>query len=426
MRNQLRPVLVLTFALALGGASFGHAQARFDSYVALGDSLTAGFSSGSLLEAHQQNSYPALIARVAGVTDFQQPTVSEPGIPPELALIRLSPIPTVLPKAASPGAPTNLALPRPYNNLGVPGADSQDILATVTDGGGFHDLILRKQGTALQEAAALHPTFVTLWIGNNDALGAVTQGRAIEGQTLTPVAKFRSRYEATIESLGATGATVVAANLPDATSIPFVTTIPPVVTDPVTREPVLVDGLPVPLIGPTGSLASNAYVLLSASSLIAQGIGVPKSLGGQGVPLPDQVILDADEVGAIRDHVNGYNLAISDICGQAGIPVLDVNAIFRDIAATGRNIAGVRLSSSYLTGGIFSYDGIHPTDLGYAILANEWIQRINESSGTALPLVDLGPYLGVTRSSRQAAPAPELSEEAYRNLLMVFPPLDRR
>jgi lysophospholipase L1-like esterase len=423
MRHRLTPALVL--ALALGAPTFVRAQARFDVYVALGDSLTAGYSSGSLVETHQRNSYPALIARVSGTQGFQQPTVSEPGIPPELELVRLSPSVVVLPKASTPGAPTNLGLPQPYNNLGVPGADVQDMLSTVTDGGGFHDLVLRKQGTALQEAAALHPTFITLWIGNNDALGAVTQGRAIEGQTLTSVAKFRSRYEAIVSALQSTGATVVAANLPDATSIPFVTTIPPVVTDPTTQQPLLVDGQPVPLIGPTGSLASNAYVLLSASSLIAQGIGVPKSIGGQGVPLPDQVILDADEAGAIRDHVNGYNLAISDICGQAGIPVLDVNGIFRDIASRGRDIGGVHLSSAYLTGGIFSYDGIHPTDLGYAILANEWIHRIDDAVGATLPLVDLGPYLGVAQTARQRPSAVELSSEAFRNLLMVFPPVDR-
>jgi lysophospholipase L1-like esterase len=199
-----------------------NAQSRFETYVALGDSLTAGFSSGSLVETHQKNSYPALIASVAGGSHvFQQPTVSEPGIPPELALIRLSPSPVIAPKASSPGAPTNLNLPGPYNNLGVPGADVQDLLSTVTDGGGFHDLVLRGKGTALQEAAALRPTFITLWIGNNDALAAVTQGQAIEGVTLTPVSKFRSRFAEVVAALQSMGGTVVAANLPDPTSIPF-------------------------------------------------------------------------------------------------------------------------------------------------------------------------------------------------------------
>ncbi|MFI5183704.1 MAG: SGNH/GDSL hydrolase family protein [Vicinamibacteria bacterium] len=417
MRHRLAPALV---ALALTSPSAG-AQ-TFDVYVALGDSLTAGMVSGSLVETHQKNSFPALIAGVAGVQSFQQPTVSEPGIPAELTLVSLTPGPIVAPKSPTPGSPTNLTLPRPYNNLGVPGADSLDILATT--GGGFSDLVLRGKGTALQQAAALHPTFITLWIGNNDALDAALQGRAIEGTTLTPIAKFQARYSQIVDAVKATGAKAIAANIPDVDTIPFVTTIPPYVVNPVTQEPVLVDGQKVPLIGPTGSLASNAHVLLTASSLLAQGIGVPKAVGGQGTPLPDSVILDADEVGAIRDHVAGYNAAIQDLCNAAGIPVLDVNAYYRNVATNGFHVGGVTLTADYLTGGIFSYDGVHLTDLGYAVLANEWIAKIN-LGGASLPLVDLGPFLGVGQSRRQAGPV-EFTDEAFRNLVQVFPPLDRR
>jgi hypothetical protein len=180
-----------------------------------------------------------------------------------------------------------------------------------------------------------------------------------------------------------------------------------------------VDGQPVPLIGPNGALPSNAYVLLTASSFLAQGVGIPKALGGLGTPLSDAVILDADEVGAIRDHVNAYNLAIRDLCGAAGIPVLDLNAVLNEIATEGRSIGGIRLTSAYLTGGIFSYDGVHPTELGYAVLANEWIQKINEG-GASLPLVDLSPFLGVGGSARRPAGPVEFTEEAYRSLLELF------
>jgi lysophospholipase L1-like esterase len=418
MRHRFLPVLA-ALVLSLGAASTARAQGSFNVYVSLGDSLTAGVSSGSLVETHQVNSFPALIARSAGVQGFEQPTVSVPGIPPELVLISLSPGPIVAPGASEPGHPTNLFLPRPYNNLGVPGATTFDMVSTVTDGGGAHDLVLRRQGTALQEAAALHPTFITLWIGNNDALGAAVAGQAIDGITLTPVSKFRSFYSEIVSAVTATGAKIVAANIPDVTSIPFVTTIPPVVVNPSTREPVIVNGQTVPLIGPNGALASNAHVLLTASTLLAQGVGIPKALGGQGTPLPDQVILDADEVGAIQDHIAGYNLAISDLCGAAGIPVFDVNAVLATIAREGRNVGGVRLSADYLTGGIFSYDGIHPTDLGYAVIANEWINKINEG-GESLPPIDLSPFLGVGASARRPSGAVEFTQEAYRNLLALL------
>jgi hypothetical protein len=175
-------------------------------------------------------------------------------------------------------------------------------------------------------------------------------------------------------------------------------------------------------------------VTLPASALLAQGIGIPRALGGTGQPLPDEVILDEGEVGIIRDHVVQNNIAIRDICGAAGIPVLDVNALLVEFATRGRVVGGVELTTAFLTGGIFSYDGVHPSALGYAVVANEWIRVINEELDGELPPVDLGPFLGVT-SGTAAASAASLerrtppfvfSEQAYRALLAAFPTLDRR
>src|SRR5256885_4607876 len=122
--------------LALGWAAApGAAQTNFTTYVSVGDSLAAGFESNSLVVTHQNRSVPALIARQAGVQGFQQPLVSEPGIPAELTLVSLVPVPVVAPKSASTGAPRNLTLARPYNNLAVPGATSVDALTRTTDHG---------------------------------------------------------------------------------------------------------------------------------------------------------------------------------------------------------------------------------------------------------------------------------------------------
>src|SRR5262249_41847340 len=151
----------------------------------------------------------------------------------------------VAPKAATPGSPTNLALARPYNNLGIPGATVVDYATKTTDGGGAFDFVLRGLGTAPAQAVALHPTFITLWIGSNDVLGAVGRGPTIDGVPLPPTPAFRVAYGQVVETLKASGATIYAATIPDVTNIPFVTTIPPVVVNPATREPVIIDGQPV-------------------------------------------------------------------------------------------------------------------------------------------------------------------------------------
>jgi lysophospholipase L1-like esterase len=433
-----RPAFIALAAAFLGAAAVrADAQTNFTTYVSVGDSLAAGFESSSLVETHQNRSVPALIARQAGVQGFQQPLISEPGIPPEFTLVSLVPVPVIAPKAATAGAPRNLALARPYNNLAVPGATSIDALTRTTDAGGLHDLILRGLGTQVQQAVALRPTAITLWIGNNDVLGAALRGRAVDGVTLTPTATFRATYGQIVAALKTTGAFIVAANLPDVTTIPFVTTIRPYVVNPTTGAPVLIGGARVPLIGPSGSLPSTALVTLAASTLLGQGIGIPTALGGTGAPLPDEVVLDPSEIAIIQDHVAANNQAIREICGAANIPVLDVNGLLRELATTGRHVGGITLNSAFLSGGVFSYDGIHPNDVGYALMANEFIRVINASGGS-LPPVDLGAVLGVTGaaaggvSASAQRPSPsewvpfEFSMEAYANLLEAFPRLDRR
>jgi lysophospholipase L1-like esterase len=426
-------VLAATASFALPASL--RAQTSISVYVSLGDSLAAGFSNGALVESHQRVSVPALIARQARVEGFEQPLVGEPGIPAELALVSLVPVPTIAPKSAEQGAPLNPSLARPYNNLAVPGATVQDALAT--QAGGYHDFVLRGQGSQVAQATALAPTFVTLWIGNNDVLGAVVRGSAVDGATLTPVASFRSAYEQVAASLKATGAFVIAANLPDVTAIPFATTLRAVVTDPLTGEQLLVDGRPVPLLGPTGPLPTGSLVTLAASTYLAEGIGIPTAQGGTGLPLPAEVILDPAETAAIRDRVNALNQVIRDVCQASGFAVLDVHALMEELTLRGREVGGVTFTSDFLTGGVFSYDGVHLTDLGYAIMANDWIALINASGGQ-VPLVDLGPFLGTApqggagASSSRGVSGPAASQRArldpraWAALLKVFPRLNDR
>jgi len=146
----------------------------------------------------------------------------------------------------------------------------------------------------------------------------------------------------------------------------------------------------------------------------------------------------------LHERVVTNNQALAEICAAAGIPVVDINAILAEIASTGRSYAGVRLTAAFLTGGMFSYDGIHPTELGYAVIANEFIATSNAAKATGIPPVDLGPFLGLTAQaarstsvspsdvSRQAldtsasiTPDFEFTPEAWGALALVFPEVNR-
>src|SRR4029079_8444772 len=92
-----------------------------------------------------------------------------------------------------------------------------------------------------------------------------------------------------------------------------------------------------------------------------------------------------------------YNNTIRSAATASNAALVDANAVLSQIAATGVNIGGVTFNSAFLTGGLFSYDGVHPTLFGYAYVANLFIDAINEKFGGHIPAVDLSPFMVTPR-----------------------------
>ena len=409
--HRLKIVAGLLLALLLpAGAAFAQpdtGNADFTRYVAFGDSLTAGFSSGSLNRRFQVNSYPALIYRQATgrSAGFEQPLISEPGLAPVLQLVNLRPL-TIRPVSNQGGSLINPLGP-PNNNIAVPGATLSDLLRKTRSTSNMDptDLVLRQLGfTQLQQGLSVQPTFATLWIGNNDVLAAATSGRVIEGVTITPVAQFEADYRAVVAAIAQTGAEMAIANIPNVTSIPFVTTVSRFVVNPATNQPVLVGGNPVPLIGPNGPLQQGDFVLLTASGELAQGNGLPPGIpGASGRPLSDAAVLSAAEVAIIQARVAAYNNIIRTVANERNAAFVDANAVLSDLAARGLRVGGITFTSAFLTGGVFSYDGVHPTPFGYAYIANQFIEAINDKYEAEIPLVNLYPFIFGTATSSLSA-----------------------
>jgi hypothetical protein len=407
-------VSLLALVLLVPGAALAvnTGSADFTNYVSAGDSLTAGFMSGSLIDTSQLHDYPLIIATQAGVADFEQPLVSPPGIPAILHLVGL--FPTVIVPEPGQGQPENLHLPRLYNNLAVPGETAGTMITVSSDvpstgKPGLHDLILRGFGTQLEEVIGAKPTFVTLWIGNNDALGAATQGNVA---LLTPLPVFTHEYQTIVGAIASmTGAKMAIANIPDVTSIPFVTTIPPFLVDPTTNQPVIFNGNLVPLIGPKGLLGPGDHVLLSAGPDLAKGLGIPRPIG-TGLPLPASDVLLAADAATIDNQIAGYNAVIQATAQQVGAAFVDANALLKELATTGIEVGGIPFNASFLTGGVFAYDGVHPTHFGYAFVANAFIAAINQKFGAAIPPADLSPAIFGEAIGGPLGPASSLESSA--------------
>jgi len=242
-----------------------------------------------------------------------------------------------------------------------------------------------------------------VWLGNNDVLGAAISGRVIEGVTLTPVSQFEADYTAVVGALKAAGANLVLATVPDVTFIPYVTTIPPILVNPTTNQPVLINGQTIPLLGPNGPLGPNDRVLLPASEALAQGIGIPAAVGGTGQPLPDELVLSGSEVSAIQARTQAFNQIIREVANQTDSAVADIGALLLEGAGDGFDFGGITFTSDFVTGGLISLDGIHPTPLGYAIAANEFIRAINDHYDANIEPVDL--YRFIFGSDASAIPS---------------------
>ena len=261
----LRPAsLVLGLALL---ASRPAAAQKFDQYVALGDSLTAGWQSrlprpaqpGQLVPGGDRESDAGPGLRAAARLGGARPE-SAPGYPSPRPGVHGPPA-TVTVAGLPDGSADNTQLPRPYNNLGIPGIEVQEVL-TLTHGDPngtsleqTSALVLRnvtgspfdgtnavQQADALIAPAAGSNTLSTVWYGNNNTLGASTSAIAIDGVTLISQADFQASYPGDPRGPAPDVPHLVLVNIPDVIAIPFSTTIPPVLVDPATRQPVIIGG----------------------------------------------------------------------------------------------------------------------------------------------------------------------------------------
>jgi lysophospholipase L1-like esterase len=314
-------------------SNYTQGNADFSKYVAVGDSLTAGYADGALYKMGQENSYPNILAqrlKKVGGGDFKQPLVNDnlggllfggqqnPEFGNRLVLN---------PQTSSPepiaGTPTtevyaNGPLTGPFNNMGVPGAKSFHLASPTygnpaglaTDPATANPYFVRfassTGASVIGDAAAQQPTFFTLWIGNNDVLSYATSGGIGEDQTgnldptsyssvdITDPNVFANVYSQYVDALSAAGGKGVLINIPDVSTIPFFTTVP---FNPVPLDPATADTLNAAYAAYNGGLASLKQAgMITQDELDKRTIAF--SAGQNAVVIMDEDLTDLTGVNA--------------------------------------------------------------------------------------------------------------------------------
>jgi lysophospholipase L1-like esterase len=361
---------------------------NFSTTIFLGDSLTAGYQSGSLLDTQQVHGWAPLVATQASF-NIVQPLIAYPGAPNVLHLVSLGPPPIITPVAgATTGRdnfaiqPTDLAVPGAFVNdvantvpLANPAAGQQQINQLVL---GFPGLGYGQDYSQATFAIKAQPTTIFLWIGNNDALIADLAGTPA---AMTPIADFTKQYTALIQQLSTMApAHLVIGNIPDVTLVPY---LQPAAL--ILAEYSAVTHLPVATLSALLGIVPGDFVTPAGLTQISAILG-----GTQTPPLTDPGVLTAAEAVTVKANVTAYNQVIAQQAQAAGATLVDINALFTQIASSGLTINGYTGTTSFL-GGFFSLDGIHPSNTGYAVVANKFIDTMNASMNTKIPDVALAP-----------------------------------
>ncbi len=375
-----------TSSTSLAAAQAANAG-NFTTTYFLGDSLTAGYQSGSLIDTSQVHGWAPLVAAQANF-QIALPLIAPPGAPNQLTLVHLAG-PVIGQLTGTTTGRDNFGV-QP-TDVAVPGALTNDVLNTLpllqptTGQQTLNQLVLGYPGfgygvvrSQAQQAVAANATTIFLWIGNNDALVADLTGMP---SSMTPLTTFTTQYQQLITYLQTnSSAHLVIANIPDVTAVPYLQPAAGVLAQASSQTGVPVANL-------------SAVLGIQAGDFVNQlGLtDIPLILGGtMKGPLPDAAVLSASEVVTVQTMVKAYNGVIAASAQSAGATLVDINSLFASTATNGVTVNGIKGTTTFL-GGVFSLDGIHPTNTGYAVIANAFIDAMNASFHKSIPDVNLVP-----------------------------------
>lgn len=400
---------------ALNAPDLSNNNGLLTRYVSMGNSITAGFQSAGINDSTQLQSYAVLFAHQAGAPFFV-PLLNKPGCPAPFAINSTNP-PTRLDGAGPTDCSLRNGAPLPYvSNVAVPGVTSFGVDDNNSPAGGTNQLtqfILggRTQVKAMTDA---QPTFVSLWIGNNDVLGSLTNSSNPGNPALvTPEALFEANYGPILDSIARVGAKAVVLGVGDVASFPFAS--PGALYWCLFTGNCTAQGIPQATFPPNFDVSNNCAPgpAKGDSVLVPWTVGVGKiAAASAGAPhgsattvdcsLDNEVVLPA-EFAKLRNAVHGYNDYISNQAQQRGWAYFDVNPTllaakaepitlgqFPKIAAfpclPGGPCGGaVTPPPNVLFGTYFTLDGVHPSAAAHRVIADSVISAVNRTYGTTIP-----------------------------------------
>ncbi|MFL5612284.1 MAG: SGNH/GDSL hydrolase family protein [Gemmatimonadaceae bacterium] len=380
------------------GPQLSGANSIFQSYVALGNSITAGYQSGGISDSTQQRSYAVLLAKQMG-TRFAYPSLANPGCPPPVnnfnSQSRVTP--TGFPTSTSSSCYLRANTVAILNNVAVPGATSFDpdaASSTLTPSANLLTQLILGGENQVQRAREANPTFATVWIGNNDVLAPAVSGVLVPSAGIspgvTPQATFTANYDKFITDLTAGNTNLKGVLI----GIVNVANAPVLFSAQVLQSPQFLGALSVAA-GKPVTADPTTCTPTSASLISFQIVGAiragthPATIYCEKTPqqpIGDVFVLDSQEIASLTAYVNSVNAYISTKAQSIGFAYLNPNQALDSLKQKGEiKPTGPDFNAPTAPFGKWiSLDGAHPSTCSHILIADYLIDAINGKYSTSL------------------------------------------
>jgi lysophospholipase L1-like esterase len=363
----------------------------FASYVALGNSISAGYQSGGILDSTQRQSFARLLALQAG-TRYAYPSIAGRGCPPPIVNFQTG-------ARFDGGTDSTCDLRQSpsaiLNNVAVPGAITADLTSPSTFASNVLTTLILGGQTQVQKALQANPTFVTIEIGNNDWLPAALTGSLSPSATvgspgLTPIDSVINQYARAVNALVAARPKLAGALIGvfplQAPSALF------------PAESLYTNGtLHAEFEAAAGGGVTFVPDCIGSGALISIDIltfwaaGAPKVVTCQAIP-QDSVsryfILTLAQQDTVETAIATWNSYIKAKADSLGWAFIDPITLFAPLKASGLIPPFPNFASATQPFGQFiTLDGIHPSATAHVALANALIAVIDSTYHVTIPAV---------------------------------------
>ena len=376
------------------------AGALMTRYVAMGNSITAGYQSAGINDSTQRQSYAYLLAHAAGAQYYYQSLRGRGCAPPftnNVSQARVGGGSSVTCDLVNPSE-------KPWlSNVAVPGARAIEMTNNaaipVSASNALTTLILGGE-TQAQRMTEAQPTLVTMWAGNNDVLAALTNSsNPGVSAAVTSSASFNSSYDSAAAAIAATGAKALLIGVVDVTNIPY------------TSSGTVIWCLKTGACGSPAAPFPATFVVLNNCSPASAALGgngdstlVPWSkfvplIGAAAAGATDTLDCSIDatvvtpaEFAVMRNAVAAYNTHIQAVvAANPDFAYWDPNPTLLAKKAAGQvplfpDISTIGTGGSVGFGPLFSLDGVHPNATAHKLIADSIAAHLNSAFGTTIPI----------------------------------------